>query len=310
MRKILLAPFAFAAFILVLLLVPSLLEQARGSKPTASSAATACAWYAPTVDLLSERYRSVREVWLVRRSQVRADKPGSQLVQVLTPSGSYWINPRGADGDGRIFIGYLQAEHDWLAALNPEQQVQRGDVVIDCGAHVGVFTNFALQQGAEKVIAIEPEPLNVECLRRKFKREITEGRVVIVPKAVWSEETELEFSLSTVSSGMNSAVAHTGTQRVKVPATKIDTLAVELNLTRIDYIKMDIEGAERHALKGGEATIRRYGPRLMLEMYHLPDDPEVLPKLVNSLRPTYTPVPGPCHRDGSGALVPYVTYFE
>jgi len=41
-------------------------------------------------------------------------------------------------------------------------------------------------------------------------------------------------------------------------------------------VKMDIEGAERNALRGGRAVIRRFRPRLALSAYHLPDDRSVL----------------------------------
>src|SRR5689334_25347188 len=103
-------------------------------------------------------------------------------------------------------LAYLMAKHTWTVNYNPNEQVHEGDVVLDCGAHVGVFTHFALQRGASKVVAIEPDPVNLECLRRNLKKEIEAGKVVLYPKGVWSSDTTLVLHEGSENSGMNSVV--------------------------------------------------------------------------------------------------------
>jgi hypothetical protein len=49
----------------------------------------------------------------------------------------------------------------------------------------------ALKHGASKVVAIEPAPINVECLRRNFAAEIAAGRVIVAPVGVWDKDDEL-----------------------------------------------------------------------------------------------------------------------
>jgi hypothetical protein len=61
----------------------------------------------------------------------------------------------------------------------------------------------------------------------------------------------------------------------------------ELKLSRVDFIKMDIEGAERQALRGGKATLERFRPRLEISVNHLPDDPQVVPALIQGFVPSY-----------------------
>ena len=63
-----------------------------------------------------------------------------------------------------------------------ENGVSAGDTVIDCGAHIGAFTRYALNNGAHRVVAIEPNPVNIACLRRKrnFANEIENGSVTVV----------------------------------------------------------------------------------------------------------------------------------
>jgi FkbM family methyltransferase len=137
-----------------------------------------------------------------------------------------------------------------MGNANPNEAVRPADVVIDCGAHVGVFTQRALARGASKVVAVEPDPVNLECLRRNLSEEIAAGKVILVPKGVWNSVTTLTFSESTQNSGMNSFVQQERGTKMQLPVTTIDHLVEELQPGRVDYIKMDIEGSEREALKG------------------------------------------------------------
>jgi FkbM family methyltransferase len=61
-------------------------------------------------------------------------------------------------------------------------------VVLDVGANVGTDTKSALAAGAAVVVAIEPEPVTLECLRRNLAAEIREKWVAIVPKGAWDKE--------------------------------------------------------------------------------------------------------------------------
>lgn len=69
--------------------------------------------------------------------------------------------------------------------------------------------------------------------------------------------------------------------------TTIDKLVSELKLERVDFIKMDIEGAEQKAIFGARETLARYRPRMAICVYHLPDDPVTIPKLVQQAVPAY-----------------------
>jgi FkbM family methyltransferase len=99
-------------------------------------------------------------------------------------------------------MAYLFAEHEWLLETNSSESVQRGDVVLDIGAHVGVFTAQALELGAAKVVAVEPDPGNVECLRRNFSEDIAAGRVVLVEEAAWISVRRSRFTLANHRDGI------------------------------------------------------------------------------------------------------------
>ena len=220
-----------------------------------------------------------------------------------TPRGRYWISKRDAD-----LISFLLAEQERRIYGSGRTGVRKGDVVLDCGAHVGVFSKEALREGAGKVIAIEPSPVNLECLRRNLAEEIAAGRAVVYPKGVWDNETALSFRVSSGNSGHDMVVLEGEEADLKIPVTTIDRLVAELGLERVDFIKMDIEGAERHALVGAKRTIARFRPRMALSTYHLPDDPLKIPEHVRSARKDYNIECGPCGLD-KGVFTPETYLF-
>ena len=72
-----------------------------------------------------------------------------------------------------------------------------------------------------------------------------------------------------------------------VPTITLDQFVHERNLARVDFIKADIEGAERLMLAGAQETLRRFAPKLAICTYHLPDDKEVLETLIKQANPDY-----------------------
>ena len=60
-----------------------------------------------------------------------------------------------------------------------------------------------------------------------------------------------------------------------------------LSGSRVDYIKYDVEGAEREALLGSAETIKTFRPRLLVSLYHRSEDLYELPLLLRALCPDY-----------------------
>ena len=72
---------------------------------------------------------------------------------------------------------------------------------------------------------------------------------------------------------------------VPVQAVTIDETVRELGLDRVDFINMDIEGGERHAIAGARETIQRFGPRMVVCIHHLPDDRQAILPLLREIEP-------------------------
>ncbi len=193
-----------------------------------------------------------------------------------TPAGQFWMPT--ASGDALIYD--LAEQQRNIYGTN----IHAGDIVLDAGANVGVFTRKALWAGAAKVIAIEPGPENLECLRRNFAAEIADGRVVIYPKGVWDKDEVLRLSIDPVSSARDTFVRPIdNASYIEAPLTTIDELVTELRLPRVDFIKMDIEGAEQKAVVGAKKTLAAFHPRMALCIYHVTGDETTVPKLVTNI---------------------------
>ncbi len=237
---------------------------------------------------------------------IQKDPKGFDLYQ--TPAGNYWI-PTGDKVSYMLPFNLAeQAVHIYGAG---DKGVRRGDVVLDCGANVGVFTRVALAAGASKVIGIEPAPENLESYRRNFASEIAAGKVVVVPKGVWNKEDVLTLHVDPTNSAADSfVIEHKGEGAVaKVPLTTIDHLVAELKLDKVDFIKMDIEGAEPNALMGAAQTLKKWKPRIAVSAYHVPDHVARIPKIISAARADYALECGPCN-EVDGKARPDIMWFR
>lgn len=213
------------------------------------------------------------------------------LEQWDTPMGPFWLPPKSLKE-----VLYDIGEQERGIYEQNGRGLKAGDVVLDCGANVGVYTRKALNKGASKVVAVEPSPENLNCLRKNFAKEIAEGRVVIYPKGVWDKDDVLTFFVNPTNTAGNSFVRQLPgtTETIQAPLTTIDKLVEELKLDRVDYIKFDIEGAERRALAGGKQTLAKFHPRMAVCVYHLPDDPVVIPQVIRAAWNGYKEECGAC----------------
>jgi FkbM family methyltransferase len=222
-----------------------------------------------------------------------------------TPKGQYWI-PRG----NRYVLPFNLAEMERHIYGSGEHFVHAGDIVLDCGASDGDFTREALKAGAKKVVSIEISPSSIECLRRNLALEIASGRVVVYPEGVWDRDDSLALNVNDTNFAANSVVMRWGPMHatVKVPLTTIDKIVAELNLPRVDFIKMDVEGAEVRAIAGAHDTMARFKPRLAIATEHKPDDEFTIPAAVRRVRADYEMQCGPC-LEAKRHVRPDVLYF-
>ena len=241
---------------------------------------------------------------ILNASKLVKEEPGFELWE--TPKGRYWV-PAGS----RYVLPFNLAEQKRKIYGTGDFGPHAADIILDCGANIGVTVHEELAAGAKTIVAIEPAPENLECLRRNYPNEIAAGQVIIIPKGVWDKDDVLTLRVDPRNSAADSFVLHReGAVEVeKVPLTTIDKIVAELKLDRVDYMKFDIEGAEPRALAGAKATLAKFKPRLSIATEHQPDDAKVIPEIVRAARPDYQMACGPCV-ETEHSIRPDVLYFK
>lgn len=158
-------------------------------------------------------------------------------------------------------------------------RIRWGDCVVDAGASEGFFTRYALQRGAS-VMAFEPIPVLAECLSQTFVSEIANHNVKVYVAALEATSGRRNFSIS----DERLCASRFAPDGIAVPTVALDDI---LGDTRVDFIKMDIEGAEPDALRGAARVIARDKPRLAIAAYHNLDDARQIMGILTRIRPDY-----------------------
>lgn len=160
------------------------------------------------------------------------------------------------------------------------------DVVFDCGANIGLFSSTAVQKGC-MVYAFEPMPAALQYL--EGMRKACGDKLVICPYALNDYVGQAAFHVQNhdLLGASLLQTANLADQDYTVDVMTIDEYVHENGINKVDYIKADIEGAERGMLKGAAETIRRFAPKLSICTYHLQDDPQVLEERIREINPDY-----------------------
>ena len=163
--------------------------------------------------------------------------------------------------------------------------VKAGDVVIDAGSWIGDFAAYAASKGAT-VYAFEPTNDIYNILQKTAR--LNDDKIIPVKKGLGSSIGEAHLSIDTTNSEANSIVIDRSSLTETIQITTLDQFVKDNNIGKIDFIKADIEGAEREMLKGAKWVLANHAPKLALCTYHLPDDPQIMKQLILDANPNYT----------------------
>lgn len=164
---------------------------------------------------------------------------------------------------------------------------------IDGGAYTGDTLATAISEfkkinkDVEYIASFEPDVGNIDNLIQEIKKQQknnSKTNFIVYPCALWSSNEILQFSCDNNAS--SSVVNESGNEQ-----NIISIMGVSIDKTLIasapNFIKMDIEGAEKEAILGAKETIDRYKPVLAICLYHKPQDLWELPLLIQEIYPNY-----------------------
>lgn len=188
------------------------------------------------------------------------DKRGNQLL----------LNPHSFI-DGNIFLSgdYEPSTRNFI-----ESHVTSGAICFDIGANIGLMTiDFAKKVGPKgQVLAFEPHPEISKVLSANIERNNLSDRVQIFNCGLADANRAgllHTFNDNWSNKGMSSLVSsHCDglDQKLEVPLMTLDRFVADHEIKKIDYIKVDIQGAELLFLKGAKETLTRLLPCLIMEI--------------------------------------------
>lgn len=207
-------------------------------------------YWRPVLDML-EQYTGAAEV--------RPFTTGGVQLPTAEADGLSWVR-RGPNTDDWISFGHEDALAPVLEKLLPD-----GGVLLDVGAHVGRW-GLRLAGQASRVVAVEANPATAAVLRFHIGLNGLTN-VDVIEGAAWDTETvmRLEDPHDQVTGGSTRVFVDEDAGGVLARPLD-DWLADQVpDLDRMDLVKLDVEGADLHALRGMAGTLARFRPMLFIE---------------------------------------------
>lgn len=210
--------------------------------------ATVKNWITLLVDLKFKLIKQKRIVYVLRNGtkyEVRSKTLDSLLVVEIYSQRRY--TPRGFEIDEK-------------------------DLVVDIGAHIGVFAIFASKLARKgRIYAFEPIPENFKMLQHNIEINGIEN-VIPINKAISDRKGQREMLLSESNPAEHSFYfGRNATRKLRVQTVSLKDVIEQNNIPQIDFLKMDCEGAEYEVLFGCPDNILKMIRKISLE-YHNVDN--------------------------------------
>lgn len=179
----------------------------------------------------------------------------------------YWIK-----GDTGAFEG---PKNDWVEHHSKKYfaNLKNYDTVVTAGTNCGMYARFYSRM-FKHVYAFEPEPLAFYCMVNncqsdnvvKINAALGHGHGLVGIQRTPPGGNEMNVGMNRLSPP---------TDEFKIPMLTIDSLGLDT----CDLIQLDVEGFERYAIMGAQATIEKFKPVIVAERFSGPDDQNFMRQL-------------------------------
>jgi len=225
--------------------------------------------------LVEEKKRMINLEKINQFKELLSDIKSKEILDEIvmlrkTLDAKFYIEPSG--------IEYFPSD---IPILNDTKEIN----FVDCGAYTGDTIEELMKQtsNVNTTISFEPDNTNLLKLEKQLstlKNQFPKTNFIVYPAGVYSKNDVLRFS----NNGIDSSASLDDSSSLEVSVVSLDTIILNSNP---NFIKMDIEGAEKEALLGAKQTIKKYKPNLAICLYHKPEDLWELPLLINQIEPSY-----------------------
>lgn len=176
---------------------------------------------------------------------------------------------------GGAWINYLDnmaqaSDHYLIQTVYEHLKNITGPVMLDIGAHTGSFSLLPVFNSQIKVYAFEPSPWIYELLKTNIKLNNISKNTLTYNIALSNNSgvALLKIPKNKKDSGLatlGNPIRFKDIEEIEIKTQKIDSFIKEHNIKKIDFIKIDTEGAELSILNGGIETIKKYKPYMLIE---------------------------------------------
>ena len=144
--------------------------------------------------------------------------------------------------------------------------LKNGGIFLDIGANIGYYSLMAAKFGAKKIIGIEPNSIVLERFKENIKFNKFDKQIKTFQVGVGEKREIKELCLSHVDMGSSSIVnTNLNSDKVKIKILPLSELLKKEEISKVDVLKIDIEGFEDKALFPYFKTLnKKFYPRLIL----------------------------------------------
>jgi FkbM family methyltransferase len=230
-----------------------------------------------TVEKIRKNYTSEDDFITVEQMNLKLQK--IQLRELGYQLELYYV-PEG------IFYDYVFQCYSYLPA---NVKIQPGDIVIDAGGCYGdTALQFAHDTGTSgHVFSFEFIPSNKTIWQKNVDlNPNVKPQITLVDRPLW-DASNLDVFYKDAGPGSKVSFTKDFEPDGIVKTITIDELVASGQAKKVDFIKMDIEGAELKALHGAVETIKFFKPKLAISLYHSPEDFGTIPAFIHNLNLGY-----------------------
>lgn len=147
---------------------------------------------------------------------------------------------------------------------------KKNDIIVDGGGYFGNFSILASRIVGKKgkIFTFEPDKKCCEIMKKRFRR-LGIKNIQIYQYALYNKKCQMYLEGEPGAGSLIPDKKSPAINKLRVNCIDLDSLVKTEKISKIDFIKMDIEGAEIEAIDGMKSTLKKFRPNLAIASYHI-----------------------------------------
>lgn len=212
-------------------------------------------------------FRFMRSYYYGKSREKKLDLTKEHIVDVNGYKLNLIPNDRGISLELLKFNSHEPLSTDLIS-----RELHEGMTCLDVGGNIGYYTLLESKKVGQngKIVCIEPSPLNFRYLKKNLEMQNT-SNVETYNFACGDIDGEINFLISKNSNTCRTIPKDEpipkGEKIITVPVKKLDTFLEENPLSKIDFLRTDVEGYELQVFEGAKNTIKKFKPMIQIEVH-------------------------------------------